>query len=591
MMENQPAYGQEDEIDLVALTFTLLRKYRQILAAALACAIIFGAAAGAHTAWGGAVSQDAQKAYESELAEYNRKKESYEAAKQQYSLDIANNEKSQRDTEYAIQKAQEYAENSVWNNLDPYNVWMAQADLYVTTNYQIQPGMAYQNPDRTDSVLSAYASLLGNSSTLSEVAQQFNMQERYLRELVTISSDPDTHLLAITVMSSSEQTSSNILTALLEQVNAMNANITASVGSHTISVIAQSSYSTVSTDLRDAQTENSQNLLSLQTQIDQLQQSRTGLDSNFEDTTKEWESTEEPVLQSTRISSAVLKFGLIGLLAGIVLVCGVGTVQFLVQGKVYSGKELRDTCRLPLLGTLASGKTRQSKQLDAALDRMEHRPDGSTDAEMIRLMAATIASRAPEAKHILITGDLPADQLTALAAALQDTGALRAQVVTSAENILTCAELYGLAPERRKALLPVLAQALELTDFLDSRTHSLPLGQKQRLALLCATLHEPPVLFLDEPTSGVDARTRRDFWKHITAMTEAGASVLVTTHFMEEAEYCDRMALIYRGAMISMGTPDELKASCRGLPGVPEDPTLEDAFIASIRRYDAEHPQ
>ena len=164
MMENQPAYGQEDEIDLVALTFTLLRKYRQILAAALACAIIFGAAAGAHTAWGGAVSQDAQKAYESELAEYNRKKESYEAAKQQYSLDIANNEKSQRDTEYAIQKAQEYAENSVWNNLDPYNVWVAQADLYVTTNYQIQPGMAYQNPDRTDSVLSAYASLLGNSS-------------------------------------------------------------------------------------------------------------------------------------------------------------------------------------------------------------------------------------------------------------------------------------------------------------------------------------------------------------------------------------------------------------------------------------------
>ena len=74
-------------------------------------------------------------------------------------------------------------------------------------------------------------------------------------------------------------------------------------------------------------------------------------------------------------------------------------------------------------------------------------------------------------------------------------------------------------------------------------------------------------------------------------MTEAGASVLVTTHFMEEAEYCDRMALIYRGAMISMGTPDELKASCRGLLGVPDDPTLEDAFIASIRRYDAEHPQ
>ncbi|SDF02945.1 ATP-binding cassette domain-containing protein [Desulfovibrio legallii] len=156
-----------------------------------------------------------------------------------------------------------------------------------------------------------------------------------------------------------------------------------------------------------------------------------------------------------------------------------------------------------------------------------------------------------------------------------------------AENIKIFAELYGLDRERRNALLPALARALELEDYLHSRTGALPLGQKQRLALLCATLHQPPVLFLDEPTSGVDARTRRDFWKHITAMTAAGAAVLVTTHFMEEAEYCDRIALIYRGAMITMGTPDALKASCPGLV----DPTLEEAFIAHIERYDKEHPQ
>ncbi|MFT4301796.1 MAG: ATP-binding cassette domain-containing protein [Desulfovibrio sp.] len=155
------------------------------------------------------------------------------------------------------------------------------------------------------------------------------------------------------------------------------------------------------------------------------------------------------------------------------------------------------------------------------------------------------------------------------------------------ENIKIFAELYGLSRKRRDALLPVLADALNLQNFLRSRTADLPLGQKQRLALLCATLHEPPVLFLDEPTSGVDARTRRDFWKHISAMTTAGAAVLVTTHFMEEAEYCDRIALIYRGAMIRMGTPDELKASCKTV----EDPTLEEAFIASIEDYDRQHPQ
>ncbi len=156
-------------------------------------------------------------------------------------------------------------------------------------------------------------------------------------------------------------------------------------------------------------------------------------------------------------------------------------------------------------------------------------------------------------------------------------------------NISIFADLYGLTRRQRQERVPLLTDALELGPFLKSKTADLPLGQKQRLALLCATLHNPPVLFLDEPTSGVDARTRRDFWKHITAMTASGTAVLVTTHFMEEAEYCDRIALVYRGAIISTGTPDELKARCPD-PTL-NDPTLEDAFIAYIEHHDREHPQ
>lgn len=154
------------------------------------------------------------------------------------------------------------------------------------------------------------------------------------------------------------------------------------------------------------------------------------------------------------------------------------------------------------------------------------------------------------------------------------------------QNITIFADLYGIDKKSRETLLPLLINALDLNSYARSVTQTLPLGLKQRLALLCATLHEPPVLFLDEPTSGVDVRTRRDFWKHISALTAAGAAVLVTTHFMEEAEYCDRIALIYRGAMISFGTPDELKATVKNV----ENPTMEDAFIASIERYDREHP-
>ena len=89
-------------------------------------------------------------------------------------------------------------------------------------------------------------------------------------------------------------------------------------------------------------------------------------------------------------------------------------------------------------------------------------------------------------------------------------------------------------------------------------------GWKQRLALGCAILHEPPILFLDEPTSGVDPISRRQFWDLIYELSSEGVTIFVTTHYMDEAEYCDRLGLIYRGELIAQGTPEELKTSpCR----------------------------
>jgi ABC-type multidrug transport system ATPase subunit len=120
----------------------------------------------------------------------------------------------------------------------------------------------------------------------------------------------------------------------------------------------------------------------------------------------------------------------------------------------------------------------------------------------------------------------------------------------------------------------------ELAPHLHGNAALLPLGFKQRLALACATLHAPRVLFLDEPTSGVDPLMRREFWHHISALTTRGVAVVVTTHFMEEAEYCDRIGLIWRGRKIAEGTPDELKSRAR-TPQHP-DPTLEDAFITLV---------
>jgi ABC-2 type transport system ATP-binding protein len=127
----------------------------------------------------------------------------------------------------------------------------------------------------------------------------------------------------------------------------------------------------------------------------------------------------------------------------------------------------------------------------------------------------------------------------------------------------------------------------EIFDFkvrAEMSAKDLPLGLKQRLALACAVMHEPQVLFLDEPTSGVDPITRREFWTHINGLVEKGVTVLVTTHFMDEAEYCDRISLIYRGRSIALGTPDELKA--RVVTPENPDPTMEDAFIALVQASD-----
>lgn len=149
-----------------------------------------------------------------------------------------------------------------------------------------------------------------------------------------------------------------------------------------------------------------------------------------------------------------------------------------------------------------------------------------------------------------------------------------------AQNLDYFADIYGLTRAAKRERVRAMIEMFELGPHLDSNAALLPLGFKQRLALACATLHAPAVLFLDEPTSGVDPLMRREFWHHINALTSRGVAVVVTTHFMEEAEYCDRIGLIWRGRKIAEGTPDELKASAR--TGARPEPTLEDAFIALI---------
>ncbi|MDR2756877.1 MAG: ATP-binding cassette domain-containing protein [Planctomycetaceae bacterium] len=157
--------------------------------------------------------------------------------------------------------------------------------------------------------------------------------------------------------------------------------------------------------------------------------------------------------------------------------------------------------------------------------------------------------------------------------------------LTVRQNLNFFAGTYGLWGLAKRKAVGEMLDIFDLVPYSSVNASVLPLGFKQRLSLAAALMHEPDVLFLDEPTSGVDPLTRREFWSHINALVENGVTVLVTTHFMDEAEYCDRIALIYRGETIATGTPDDLKQSVKNSTTLT-DPTLEDAFITLIEKME-----
>jgi ABC-2 type transport system ATP-binding protein len=152
------------------------------------------------------------------------------------------------------------------------------------------------------------------------------------------------------------------------------------------------------------------------------------------------------------------------------------------------------------------------------------------------------------------------------------------------QNLSFFSAAYGLESRRRKERMAWALEELELKEYTTMNAGDLPLGYKQRLALACALMHEPSILFLDEPTSGVDPLARREFWARVNALAEGGTTCLVTTHFMEEAEYCDRLVLMSLGEILAQGTPSEIKAKARRADR--PNPSMEDAFISLIEEHE-----
>ncbi|BFR47014.1 ATP-binding cassette domain-containing protein [Nitratidesulfovibrio sp. HK-II] len=178
------------------------------------------------------------------------------------------------------------------------------------------------------------------------------------------------------------------------------------------------------------------------------------------------------------------------------------------------------------------------------------------------------------------------------------------------ENLRFFASAYGLSGAARESRIAWALRDFDLADAADAQSGELSLGYRQRLAMACALMHEPDILFLDEATSGVDPLARREFWRRITALAESGVTVIVTTHFLDEAEYCDRMAILVGGEVLALGTPAEIRAlappasqqegspqqegqrngESRDAPATANQSTIERAFIALAERHRASGP-
>lgn len=210
-------------------------------------------------------------------------------------------------------------------------------------------------------------------------------------------------------------------------------------------------------------------------------------------------------------------------------------------------------------------------------------PNGAGKSTTFKMLCGLLRPSSGEARVVGLDLGLAASQaklqLGYMAQKFSLYGLLSVQ-----QNLEFSAGVYGLEGAVKRERITEMVQTFQLGPYLSSSPNELPLGFKQRLALACALMHRPSVLFLDEPTSGVDPITRREFWTHINGLVQKGVTVLVTTHFMDEAEYCDRVALMYQAKLVALDTPDRLKDMA--VSAERPEPTMEEAFIHLIRQVD-----
>ncbi len=406
----------EQEIDLKDLMFAVLYRWRPIILAAVALALLLGGWRAFSVYRNQSTGDAAQKAYE----EYERAVQVYEQS--QESLQRELDSLMERITEQ-----QEYLEKSVLMNISPYNIWEAENLLFLDSGYRIMPGMTYQDPDYTDTLLRAYRAALTNMSFMSGVAEQTGIGERYLMELVTLTTE--NRLLSIRVRSGDKETTESIMNELMKGVREAQKELRSSIGEHTISEVSGSCGTLIDLALLDTQKAQNDQLVTLNDRLTAKQD--------------ELDNMEEPKAPAASVIGAIksgIKYAVLGGVLGAFVVVFLVCVVFLMSDKLYLGKGLKERFRIPVLGALPAADRRR-KGVDGLLARMEGRAmdDGTGSEGAYDLIAAGIGGSVDASSALLVAGTAPAEEVEETARQLSSKLPDR-QVVTGG-NLLKNADM------------------------------------------------------------------------------------------------------------------------------------------------------
>ena len=213
-------------------------------------------------------------------------------------------------------------------------------------------------------------------------------------------------------------------------------------------------------------------------------------------------------------------------------------------------------------------------------------PDGAGKSTLIRMLATVLRPDAGDARVQGYSVTRQANRVTPRIGYMSQKFALF-EDMTVAENLRFYAGVYNLAPERFAEQRAYVLEMADLKGRENELTANLSVGWRQRLALGTATIHDPELLFLDEPTGGVDPVARRQFWDLLYELAGRGVTLFVTTHYMDEASHCNQLAFIYNGRLIAEGAPADIRHGLRdewAAAGHPGEPTLEDVFVDLVER-------